>query len=289
VLQVISTNRIQSKDWKTENLVKAYPEHATYRLITEDGKVYSFGFQMEQDEEAEVFSDSSYPFPLTFTKTTKTRITTPDYEEPRPFKQKRITSVPITNERLESICRFVADENDGTLSFNFIRQNCATLGREVLKRAGVSTPERWTLGFGLSQLLPNLERVPYVGKPLKYVAGIISAIAEKIFAVIAAITPSIVQEGIYFIPRKISTLLANTFVCLIGGRLSSLKEPLQDDVRDDLENTQKFTRFSRLIRTLSDFFRDDLSMVDAHLCLIDWQMKQKTTKIVDFTKVKMEF
>lgn len=285
IFQVVTTNRKHSEYWATENLAKAWPEHATYRVIkpAADGtiQVYSFGFQMEKSEEDEIFHDKSYPFPLTFTKTTQSKIATPDYEESRQFYKKRITSLTMTDERADSILKSVEDLNaGGGVRFNFIHQNCSTLGVLLLKLAGVVTlPVRWTLGYGLGTLLPDWEKIPVVGAPLAVVIGAIKSVAHKFFAALWSVTPNMVQEVVCFLPRKISTLLCNTLVAFMGGNLASASVKKAEDTENELDNREKFTCFSRLLRTVSDWFREDVSDVQPHLTLIDWQMNQQTTRI----------
>ena len=283
VLQVISTNRVHSDDWATENLARGYPEHATFRVISPDGKVYSFGFQMEKQEENSIFKDKFFPYPLTFLKTTETKITAPDYEEARPYRLKRVTSIPMTPERMENILAFIAEQNKNGVTFNFIRQNCATLASELIGKAGIANkPERWTLGHGLASLFPEWSKVPYIGAPLAFVMHAINYVSKAIFDGMKKYTPEPIQTIGGFIPRKISALIANTFLLTLGGRLVSKKHEESMNAgttEDDLDNRRGFTCFSRLISSVGDMFRDDLSDLDAHQCLGDWQIKQASTQV----------
>lgn len=282
VLQIVTTNRLHSEDWATENLMRAYPEHATFRVIAPDGKVYSFGFQMEKEEENSIFKDRSFPYPLTFLKTTETRITSPDYEEARPYRLKRVTSIAMTQARMDSILAFVAEQNKKGITFNFIRQNCATLGGILLEKAGITArPERFTLGQGLATLLPEWHKIPYIGKPLASVMNAINYVSQKVFGGFKKYTPQVIQDVVTFIPRKIATLISNTFLVTIGGRLSSehqQKVRARDLSDDDFDDERTFTCFTRLINSIADMFREDISDIDAHTNLIEWQIKQASTR-----------
>ncbi len=283
ILQVVTTNRTHSHSWATENFAKAYPEHASYRVIMPDGKVYSFGFQMEKAEMDQIFNDKTYPFPLTFTKTSQSQITTPDYEESKPFKQKRITSLTLTQERAENILKFITEQNQEGVRFNFIHQNCATLGCEILKRAGSpSAPRRWTMGEGFASLLPEWEKVPFVGAPLAFVMHTVKSVAKLFFSTLWQVTPQVVQEIVCFLPRKVSSLICNLLVVALGGRLASSGFTPELDTEDELDNRERFTCFSRLVRNIGDWFRDDISDVQPHLTLIEWQMNQQSTRVVDY-------
>ena len=51
---------------------------------------------------------------------------------------------------------------------------------------------------------------------------------------------------------------------------------------DDLDNRQKLTSFSSLIRSPEDLLRDDLTDSDQVFAISDWQQRQSSTKTINW-------
>lgn len=291
ILQIVSTQLYASENPLTRNMMDSYPQHATFRLIDKEGRVYSFGMQMEKDQQAAIFDEGMLQNLL---KTTVTKISTPDYEEAKPCHSKLITHIAITQDRFKKIADFVTATNKSDLSFNFMFQNCSTLAREVLRCAGFdSFPRRITAYEYLSGLLPNLDAIPGIGKPLQMCIDRIKELVTPIFNFLNTYTPPFVSHFgkqitnvITYIPRVITTIFVSAIMASMGA--FTMSKPLAPGKEDNRDNSMRLTSFSRLFQSWTDIFDEKLQVVDSHTSLRVWQAQQKSTEDLLFDgKVKL--
>lgn len=288
ILQIVTTNHSKSNNWLFRNPCSDCEEHATYRLIDEKGRVFSFGIEIEKRELDSIFKSRPF-FPFTFFKTVVSKISTPDYEEVRPFHLKRVTSIAFAKEKMDDILQTIVDQNRAGIRFNYARQNCGSLARELLRKAGSATvPARTDPAQVFIHYILHPDKAPvWLSVPLKK----INEIAGQAFEYIRAVTPALLQQSIGVIcgvigaaVKKVAAVAFNLLVLLpFGG--SSMSRPLPDGAEDELDNRERITSFSCLIQKFSDIFREDLLEVDAPIALIDWQMRQPTTKVEHFKGV----
>lgn len=282
IYQVVTTYRTKwwgveiPDNWMTKNLLKTMPRHVTLRIIDKDRKVYSFGFEMKKEE-----SDLITSFlPPTILKTATTHISVPDYEEPRPFEERVTTNVPLTSARAKQILDFVTHHNTQGIRFNFMKQNCTKLTGETLALAGYRIDTRISFGNFWSNFLPNMKDVPIIGVPMDWVMKKILYVVRPILNAMITYTPAPIKQVVRYIPEKIATILINLFIWVLGG--ASMTSPLPEGVEDERDNATKLGRFSRIIRSPLDIFRDDTCDINYSQAIVDWQMRQNSTVTAEY-------
>ena len=282
IYQVVTTYRTKwwgveiPDNWMTKNILVSMPRHVTLRVIDKDRKVYSFGFEMKKEE-----ADLVTCFvPPTVLKTATTHVSVPDYEEPRPFEERTTTCVPMTNERAKKILDFVSFHNSQGVRFNFMKQNCTKLTGETLALAGYRIDTRISFGDFWANLMPNLKDVPIIGSPAAWIMEKVMYVVRPILNAVITYTPSVIKQVVRYIPEKIATILINLFILTLGG--ATMTSPLPEGVEDERDNVTRLGRFSRIIRSPLDLFSDDICDINYSQAIVEWQMKQKSTAVVEY-------
>lgn len=291
ILQIVTTQHYASEDPLVRNVMDSYPQHTTFRLIDKRGKVYSFGMQMEKDQQSTIFDEGMLQNLL---KTTVTKISTPDYEEAKPCHSKMVTHIAITEERFKKIADFITVTNKSDLSFNFMFQNCSTLAREVLRCAGFEDfPRRITAYQYLSGLFPGMDAIPGIGKTLHMCIDRIKEFVVPIFNFLNAYTPPTITrfvrqitDVVTYIPRLITTIFISVLMASMGA--FKMSKPLPPGREDNRDNSTRLTSFSSLFQAPMDLFDERLQVVDSHLSLRQWQLQQRSTENLMYDgKVKL--
>lgn len=281
IYQVVTTFRTKwwgieiPENWLTKNLIGNFPRHVTLRVIDKDRNVYSFGFEMKKEESESITSF----FPPTVLKSGTTHVSVPDYEEPRPYELRTTTNVPITSVRAKTILDFVSLHNREGVRFNFMKQNCTKLTGETLALAGYRIDTRISFGDFFGNIMPNLKDVPYIGTPLHFVVETVMSVVRPILNAVKAYTPQVIKSVVRFIPELIQTVLINIFLLCLGA--STMTSPLPEGVEDERDNTTKLGRFSRIIRSPLDMFRENCD-INYSQAIVDWQKMQKSTQEVRY-------
>src|SRR6185295_3567995 len=230
VLQIMTTKYKNDESWLSANYTSTVlPEHATFRIIDTDGNVSSFGLQLEKEEfEALKGFFSTY-------KTGKAFLSSPDFEEPIGFLTKRITSIPLTQVRLQRLIDYVRAKNQSGINFSHLHTNCAFVVREILEIAGCRTrPPTSSLTQGFGRLLPY---------PFDGIVATVCSVVSAIFSFVTYVAPPL---G-YFL-EKVVTVLTNLFVIMpLGGTATT------DDANTNSSNTGLLPP---LIGSVSDLFDD---------------------------------
>ncbi len=249
-----------------DNAQRNYPVHVGMRLITPDRKVYSFGYQLLPEEAQFVLSD----YFSTFLATAEAKISMCDYEEFRPVN-KLVTSVPLSSQRAQNIINFINDLNGKQLRFQYMRQNCSQLMREVIQLAGYDVDLRTSGKEVFWDALPSLTQLPVIGK--------IVAFVKKIWAslpVFMTMPIEFTADVILYFPRKIATVATNVLAWKMGAAKKTT--PLQPGVEDEeFYDKKKLQTFSSLIRSWTDIFKEETNAVYHSKYFIDWQNKQRST------------
>jgi hypothetical protein len=291
VLQLLTTKHRSQED-RLCSAISDVTEHVGCRLIDERGRVYSFGLELENEQADSIFH-SMPPFPFTAAKTIASTIASPDFGEFLKFHEKLITTIPLTKERLVEIVKFVEEQNKLKIRFNAIKQTCATFGREVLKKAGCSYPDRVPLRVVLYRFFVNQELIPEIlVQGIQKIQNIFKVVSDFLETAIPTSIQHVVCEAssvLGYLPNKVVTVFCNTLVLIFGGWASDGKKD-QVTGEDDFDNRQMLTSFSKLIRSPEDMFRDDLTESDQAFAISDWQLKQASTKTIKFSGIlKMHF
>jgi hypothetical protein len=282
VLQVITTGRsCISKAEILKNFENHTPEHTSSRLITPDGKVYSFGTKMRA-------ADSKKVTTLSHILTTALSMTSvPDYEEAHSSEEKRVTSIPITKERFEAICQYVNKASKG-FAFNFASQNCARFVWAQTALAGVHVNIKMGVPEFLFGMLPNLKDVPVVGRPLAQLISAISfvvrPIIDSIVAVFLYITPYPVKrlwEAVTWVIRevfkRIGAVFFNSIFFLMMGAGNTILPPDRiTEGKQDPEDELSLPTSPRLLRWRDIINPDAIIAYHAYKLRL-WQKKQPSS------------
>jgi hypothetical protein len=288
VLQIVTTRRdICRRNWFTENLLDNIPEHVHMRVIDKQGRLYSFGMKVASSAAAEVYKS----VPFTYLTTAPSTITTPDFEESRKFDERRVTSIPLTEERKTAILEYIEKTNSKGVSFNYAKQNCSKLAEIVLAKAGVKISTRLTFNRLLMRLLPSPSRLPIVGVLFK-IANAVAAAVSRLFARVVQAIPapikriySVCIEYLLHVPQTIQAIFNNTLALILGaGRTTSQTVQTPHDTKHDDNN---LTIFPRLINNFKDFFTYEKSHSYFSPLMVEWQLKQASTHIYTYDKPRM--
>lgn len=287
VLQVMTTGRCCiPRTWWGVNSDDMMPEHSSSRLITPDGRVFSFGTKLHPDDAKKLTSLTS------FLTTAVSRTCSPDYDEPRPSDEKRVTSIPITKERFDAIMAFANDMNKGFV-FNFANQNCTRFVAAQMALAGVYVNARTTAAQCYYAMLPNLKDVPLVGRPLVQMIAAIAFVVTPIFDCISAlarwITPYpvrwVFEQGTWVVTelfRRIGAIALNIlhFFIMGGGRTLI---PLGRSEHRTISPDDPIRRsISPTVLRWQDIANPDAFPVYHSSMLREWQTRQRSS--VFFTK-----
>ncbi len=178
------------------------------------------------------------------------------------------------------------------MCFNYAKQNCNKLAQVVLGIAGVKVNTRLTFSKLLGRLLPSPSRLPIVGFAFR-TANKVASFARSIFATIVNRIPepalrvfSYSRDILLFIPRGLTTVFHNTLAFLLGGAKKTEGvahacdgEPHMDDNR--------LTMFPRLFNNVADFFKHEKSHSYFSPLMVEWQLKQPSTRIYTYDKSLM--
>jgi hypothetical protein len=268
VIQFVTVDhRVFPKGAFFDKAQRNYPVHIGMRLITADRKVYSFGFQLPPEEAAFIFTD----YFSTFLATAEAKIGMLDYEEFRP-DNKLVTSIPLTAQRSQNILDLINGLQGKQLRFQYMRQNCAQLMREVIQKAGYDVDIRTTGKEVLYDALPSLgQMIPVIGK--------VDAVASEIWNILPKLLRAPIEfsiDAFFYIPNRIGTILINLLVWKMGAAKKTV--PLQEGIEDEeFYDKKKLQTFSSLIRSWTDLFKEETGVVYHSKYFIDWQKKQNST------------
>lgn len=260
-----------------DNAVRQYPVHIMIRVITADKKVYSFGYQMPEEDKNFVLSS----YLSTFMATADAKISLLDYEEFRAHEGRTVTSIPLTTQRAQNIFKLVEELKGKQLRFQYLRQNCSALTHEVMKCAGYEVDIRTKLSQMFYGMLPSWGQILGIGEILAKVERCF----ERIRQCAITYTPIWIQRPVewirsivWYLPEKLTTVACNLFIWKAGG--GKKRTPLRDGMQEEeFSEKRGIQGFSTLIRSWTDLFKDQTSVVDHSALFIDWQKAQKSTFI----------
>lgn len=264
--------RILPDGWMLDNANRNYPVHIGMRVITADRKVYSFGVMMPPEEYAFIFQD----YFSTFLGTVDAKINMFDYEEFRP-DDKLVTSIPLSAQRAQNVLDLINDLNKKQFRFQYMRQNCSQLMREVIQKAGYDVDTRTTFKDVVYDAFPSFSQMPLIGAIDSFVRSILSCIPS-----VVTVPIHFVAEIILIVPKFFATVATNLLAWKMGA--AKKNTPLQEGVEDEeFYDKKKMQNFSSLIRSWTDIFREETNVVYHSKYFIDWQNKQKSTFKVPYT------
>ena len=176
VLQIFSS-RIDtfSRNWFTENYLDLAPRHVGIRLIDSTGKLYSFGLQINKQ-----FREFISRSPSSILATGRAQVVVPDFYETHIFNRRMITSIPLTNERMQNILHEAGLVNMGPGEhFCQLRPNCLSFAIKMAKLAGVEIDCKMSVSEMILTAIPVIGKVYQAALPLlnKINLGIVGRVA----------------------------------------------------------------------------------------------------------------
>jgi hypothetical protein len=292
ILQVITTGRsCIPRTWWGTNFDNHTPEHSSSRLITPDGYVYSFGTKMRPADAQRVKSLNNF---LATALSTTSAI---DYEESRSSEEKRVTSIPMTKNRFDAILRYGNDANKG-FPFNFASQNCARFVSTQMALAGVPVNIKMSVPQCLAGILPDLDKVPLIGRPLSKVIAAVSFVVRPIIDALGALfryfTPSPITKiwhvltwSVRELFRRVGAVIYNgLFYSLMGAGRSFVPDGRFTERKCDPNDETSLPTSTRLLRWWDIFNPDAITVYHAYKLRL-WQNKQKSS--VFYTNPKSGF
>lgn len=270
-----------SSPWYLKNLRKNIPEHTSVRLINDKGEVFSFGPRITQPAFQAVFGNKTH-----LLCTANCKIPIPDYEEPRKCAEKRITYIPLDTKTFSRVAQFVNKANEGEgFRFNYARQNCTKFAQEVLHEAGIFVDTRERFFPGICTLLPDLQDVPRIGKPLTRISEKVSTATSRFFGQLSHCLPGVgkvvsrAYNGLCRIKDNIVDLSWNWAALALGGwRHLPCDTTDPRSKEDSLANENRLTSFTKLVRGWNILNPHLLDLGSSHK-MRDWQLSQKSTYI----------
>ena len=181
--------------WYAQNARQYLPKHITFRMVDKEGNLYSFGIEPKPD--AFVAIKSALPFSML--TTTDTKISTPDIEERKDFVTRTATSIAVSEADAKAILQEVSRINNGDTRFNYMKQPCSKLASHFLQMLEVPVDTRTSLSEISGYLLPSLEHIPFIGRPLRVVVDLITSVANAIVSCVIKYIPEFVQTGVSFV------------------------------------------------------------------------------------------
>ncbi len=251
-----------------KNAKGQFPVHIAIRVITKEGKVYSFGFQMTPEQNEHILPEGKM---LTRQQlsTADTKISMLDYEETRIHEGRITTSIPLTSARADNVLEKINGFNEQQIRFNFMKQNCTVLVAEVFNETGYDMPEtRTTLGGMIWDALPDAEDIFGAHSVPALIAGSISYICQSM----AQIDPAM------HVFKQVKPLLENNVALYFGAAKAS--EPLKAGrAEEEFGKEPAIKSFSRPIRHRTDLFKKETAIIYSSAPFIEWQKQQPSTFI----------
>ena len=232
--------------------------HYGVRVITPEGKVYSFGMRRDLGELEFVDASSALG-------KAKGRIAMNDYDELRPHTGRYVTSVAISKEAATSILDDILKTNGNTPSFDYFDENCVELATRCLKTAGVEVDTIERLEGAISDIILSvLKNIPIVGGVVRRVRQLVRAVFALFSALPIAIKQlcSFVVCIVLYLPTKMLAALKNLLVWKMGWTMQSPSHAALKAMR-------------RIY--LVDLFNEELSNIRYPRNLMRWQKRQVTT------------
>lgn len=272
VIQVFTNPATLSKhddNFFLTRLSASLPVHAGIRMIDADGKVYSTGLsglpeeqQLREGKRNIMMTINSAPAILDFTEFQR-------------HDGSIVTSIPITPEVFKENMDKLNAYRQQTVRFNIAKQNCVYLAQELLQNAGHDPKPDLSAGELFSGILPSVNNVTLIGKPLKKVDRKVNEVREKVIGIMPKPikkAKAISHKVVWFIPSMITKLAIKNAG---GGRGTPKKHDLGSQ---GLDNANEMSNFSHLLPKEEIFDNQSLNLKYS-LPLIQWQLKQKSTKV----------
>ncbi len=244
----------------SHNSLIAKLSHVGLRLINKEGEVHSFGFEtLETDTPfLQQYTVGSY----------NAGITSLDYDEFKPFKSRRVTTIPLTDEQYNQAMERVTTHSKKTLRFNRMHQNCAVYVTDIMNVAGHPVKIDCTLPELILDLGPRFQTIRKVKNAIKcFFQRILSPCVIKLITA--------VRNSVIAIAKRISSFFTNLLALYFGAGKGS--KPDAEIKERNLNNNDGLHYFNRLIETWGDTLKNEPAMIYSPARLVNWQLDQAST------------
>jgi len=241
-----------------QDATKKMASHYGLRVITKEGKVFSFGYRRDFGELEHVTTTSSLG-------QVKGVMAMHDFDELRPHRGRYVTSIAVSSQDAKTILDQIVQMNEEGQAFDMFDANCVKKVCDFLGVAGINVDAKEPLEESIKSVVYKFFRhLPYVGPIVKKIKNCALAIIAWVPPVISR-PISFVISIVLYIPNKILTLAKNIFVFSFGFSATSPK----------LEANRNIPK--RRFSLAADLFRDSLSDVNSSRKMLRWQKRHKST------------
>lgn len=280
VLQIVTNprKRIKRDSFLFDGLEAQNPVHVGFRIIDENGDVFSSGFTYSDEEEKHRAGLRNYMASINGVPD----IT--DFEEFRSHEGRRVTSIPMTKETCDRIKNEVRLMCAHGVRFNMLTQNCSRMASRMAELAGVTIDHKQTVYHTVPNIFPSLASFPRLQRVIEKLLTLSHKLSEK------TLLPS-VEEDIRFAKkivaiaitpvRLITNLVLNLLFMALGAHKGS---PMRQTLYEDSSNNG-MRKFFAIISSPKDLFLTPILYHSGPI--ISWQDEQKSTCFYKYTKPSM--
>lgn len=241
-----------------QDATKKMASHYGIRIITKEGKVYSFGYRRD-------FGELEHVKMATALGQVKGVMGMNDFDELRPHRGRYITTIAISTKDAESMLEQIVQMNQEGQAFDLLDANCVKKVCDLLLNCGLVVDAKEPLEESVKSVVYKFfKHLPYMGSIVKKVKKCAIAIIAWIPRPITR-PISFVVSIVFYIPNKLFTIAKNIFIFSFGCEATSPK----------LEADQAIAK--RRFSLVHDLFRDGLSDVNSSRKMLRWQKRHKST------------
>jgi hypothetical protein len=254
--------------------------HAAFRIIDEQGDVYSSGSRASTEENKYITGKKNKLVSINAVPGTT------DYLEFRPHKGRYVTSIPMTKATCDYLKRELHEMRKRTWRFNYFAQNCSRLVSYVLEMAGVKIDHRMSFYAYAKNLVPTITHIPIIKKIIRKIVLSSHAISQK------TLLPSI--EEVALLVAKVFMIVTTPLRYCLNAVINVLSMTLGSHRGSPTRADQYGSRpgegmrvFSSSISSIRSLFSDATTLVYTSGAILEWQSAQKTTLIYTNTYPSM--
>jgi hypothetical protein len=245
--------------------------HGFFRIIYEDGTVFSSGLECLLEEYGEdVFGGNRLKtvtgIPVNF-----------ELFESRKHAGCVVTSRPATQKGAERIVEQLNKMRAKLVRYNQVGNNCTTLSQMVLKETGVEVNFDVSIPLYFWRYLPSLVDL---GMPKK-LYHVIHSVVVGIMRVLNFVCPKIGKRALKALGIGILNLTFSLVIYILGG---TRKAPEIEGFHDEADQKEDDWQFEKTDRVMMSRFFNANQLRFAHTApFLHWQLKQQATFVVPYT------
>ncbi len=247
------------------------PSHYAVQIITPEGEVYSMSHGMDKGE-------SDIPGQWAILSTRQGRVVMGDYDLWRPYKQRLLTSLPMTRQDLDNV--FQEIEQKKNAPFSFLKYNCGSFAASVLSAAGYPVDIKTQIeNFIFPAFLGGIKNIPVLGPILTTVTTKVCTVAAKIWNFIPSAIRTVIRSVFMAVTAPIwfgFRLIRNLGILLAMGWHQTPRAK---------ENLQRGAFDGRPIKNFWDLFKEETGYFQSNVEFMKWQKRHPLTRTLQGTPV----